>query len=426
MFVYQPNFLPSAIYLIGAGGTGSRLMPMMAQLVKTCLRAHNETGHLTKLDLFVIDGDTVEQKNLARQNFIAKDVGQYKAVVLANRYSAAFNIPIYASTDYIKETGNPAFIGTDMQVNWTNCVVILAVDSATARQEILKNIMSRDVANCFVIDAGNEDDFGQVRFFTLPSHLIRHSYDKNPMAGNPITNYKVDFIPFDFEYYDRLGTSAQELSCADLPQTLAINAMMATLICSTLQNFLYMKPVSFDCIRYSMTQGVSTEFNTAKRWYDRALVLNDITLDYDLPSGPPKVLGNAIQRFARNSTAFRLVSGSNSIFEKLYQDNFKAYKQAGMILERETGKLMPIEVPKPALKEVAVGEPDHNLKSPKKKTTRLTRQTGTDVDLAAVPYVEMLELEEGEIAEVQSAPPTIITDLSGPIRPAPRRRPTPR
>lgn len=41
--------------------------------------------------LALVDGDTVEPKNLIRQNFIEQDIGKNKAAVMADRYSPHLN-----------------------------------------------------------------------------------------------------------------------------------------------------------------------------------------------------------------------------------------------------------------------------------------------------------------------------------------------
>lgn len=62
MFIYKPDFIPGSIILIGAGGTGSRLMPMLAQLVRTCVRKHNPLAWIENLPIYVIDDDKVEER----------------------------------------------------------------------------------------------------------------------------------------------------------------------------------------------------------------------------------------------------------------------------------------------------------------------------------------------------------------------------
>lgn len=298
MLTYVPNFVPSNIILIGAGGTGSRLMPMLAQLVRTCIRKYNPGAWLDELPIYVIDGDNVEEKNLLRQNFIEKDVGKNKATVLANRYSNAFGIDIHSFPEYFSQKSYQRMSDAGFAIK--NSIIILAVDSANARRDILNIILNPRIAhgantsvldcwNLFFVDAGNEDSFGQVKFFTPSVICGGHSAFRrnfNEILGEKdkfdsikkivqaypnqtVSEEKVSFIPIDLEYYDNLGASEQELSCAELPQTLAINAMMATLICSVVQNFLYLKPMNFDGIRFSMNGSVSTDYNTPKRWMKR-------------------------------------------------------------------------------------------------------------------------------------------------------------
>lgn len=285
MFSYTPDFLPSSIVLIGAGGTGSRLMPMLSQLVRTCIRKFNPNAWMDKLPIYVIDGDVVEEKNLLRQNFIQKDVGKPKASVLAARYSAAFGIEIYPCIDFLSVQSSINFIGHSESFSFNNSVVILAVDSADARRSILKRMffgkegLTYQNTKCFVIDAGNEDSFGQVKFFTMNALMTQKGASSlnfglkknfiNKFPNQVPKEYKTSVIPFDPYYYDTLGSSSQELSCADLPQTLAINAMMATLICCVVQNFLYLKPMNYDGIRFSMTGAITTEYNSARRWLQR-------------------------------------------------------------------------------------------------------------------------------------------------------------
>jgi hypothetical protein len=62
------------IYIIGGGGVGSWLLPSMCLLEKP--------GNIT-----CIDGDMLEFKNLNRQLFTEKDIGQNKAKALAQKYA---------------------------------------------------------------------------------------------------------------------------------------------------------------------------------------------------------------------------------------------------------------------------------------------------------------------------------------------------
>lgn len=95
MFEKRMNMIPASIHIVGCGGTGSRLVPLVAQLV----RSHPLLSSTT--NIFLYDGDEVELKNLSRQNFAPADIGKNKAMVLAARYGKAYGVPIIAMPEYI-------------------------------------------------------------------------------------------------------------------------------------------------------------------------------------------------------------------------------------------------------------------------------------------------------------------------------------
>jgi tRNA A37 threonylcarbamoyladenosine dehydratase len=64
-------------YIIGCGGVGSAIVPSFCLL--------KSPGDLT-----LIDGDTIERKNLNRQMFDAGQIGLNKAQALAGRYGCHF------------------------------------------------------------------------------------------------------------------------------------------------------------------------------------------------------------------------------------------------------------------------------------------------------------------------------------------------
>lgn len=359
MFNFKPNFIPNSIVLIGAGGTGSRLLPPLAQLVRSMLNKFSPNSWIIDLPIFIYDADVVEEKNLLRQNFISSDVGKPKAQVLANRYSNALSIPIYSSVNFFNmnsiSRGNDCFSqgfqefqGLSRPV-FSNSIVILAVDNNEARREIVSALMCSDMGartesglNLFIIDAGNEDAFGQVRFFT--NFILTGSASADTIQSMPSllpVQREVGFIPIDLEYYANLGTSAAELSCVDLPQTLAINNMMAALICSTVQNFLMLKPVNYDCIRYALDGSVMTEFNTIKRWAPRA----EFGRNFDLGVGDGFV--NPFKGNSGKYNRWHLYCPKTS-FTKLLkdyrQDLIIQFEKMGMILT-PLGEVIPKPTP---------------------------------------------------------------------------------
>jgi hypothetical protein len=139
------DYVFNVAYVIGTGGTGGFLIPHLARYIaslpysKYCL-------------IVLVDGDTVEDKNIIRQNFIRQDVGKNKAEVLAKRYSAAFGVPIVSVPEHLTESNIPRIfsnsfayenlrvmvppnVGVDFQGH-VNHMVISCVDNNKTRSLI--------------------------------------------------------------------------------------------------------------------------------------------------------------------------------------------------------------------------------------------------------------------------------------------------
>ena len=69
------------VALVGAGGTGSRMLENLLNLHRAMLAL----GHPGGLHVTLIDDDIVSAANVGRQAFYPCDVGSYKSLVLINR-----------------------------------------------------------------------------------------------------------------------------------------------------------------------------------------------------------------------------------------------------------------------------------------------------------------------------------------------------
>lgn len=260
--------VPQTIVLIGCGGTGGRVVPALAQLMQ------NNPSLIDPL-LILVDFDVVEVKNLARQNFISKDVGRNKAEVLAERYSRAFNVNI---TPLTVAAGTKDYT-TALEINGLNMrlsgptMYILCVDSVAARKQIIQNTLEIQRSSAYesvVIDAGNEDIFGQVKLWTtsrVPDDLaVAMETSTNWYQGviPPSVQEREDGtvvlpgIPPNTVEYETMQEGVSTGSCADLDQTLAINNMMAAACISMAQNILLNKPMSYVEWRFDLFNGVES------------------------------------------------------------------------------------------------------------------------------------------------------------------------
>lgn len=152
------------IAIVGAGGTGSHFIARFSQFL-----ASYQSEHIL-YDVVVIDGDTVEDGNLARQVFVAGDVMQNKAVSMVEAVYETYGLNFTAYPHYLDtvEDLQKAFSCLENS-SWTNGkkvsnipVVIGCCDNHRCRQVMEKFFETSPDA--IYIDAANEFSIGEVVF----------------------------------------------------------------------------------------------------------------------------------------------------------------------------------------------------------------------------------------------------------------------
>lgn len=133
------------VVVVGAGGTGSALLPNLARLHHAML----ELGHPGGIECTVYDDDLVSETNVGRQGFYPVDVGQPKATLLVNRLNNLMGTRWEAQVSRV-----------DSRDRFRCDMVIGCVDTRRARKAIL-GAMARGGGG-YYLDCGNESDSGQV------------------------------------------------------------------------------------------------------------------------------------------------------------------------------------------------------------------------------------------------------------------------
>lgn len=140
---------PVNILLVGAGGTGSRMLEKLVCLHK----ALKAKGHPHGFDVVVVDPDAVSPANIGRQAFYPGDVGAYKADILVTRANMALEDAVWAS----------CVAKLDTQSNLSAYdIVIGAVDNRAARLGILRGLENTMSGLRYWMDMGNRRADGQV------------------------------------------------------------------------------------------------------------------------------------------------------------------------------------------------------------------------------------------------------------------------
>ena len=200
----HPQLLRQAIRitLVGAGGTGSALLPRLMQLHFAML----ELGHPGGLDVTVFDDDTVSKANIGRQCFFPADVGQNKAMLLVNRLNVTWG------TNW-KAVPRKLLVGDGIKPD----IVIGCVDTRKARSTIVRAVGNHD---CYYIDAGNNENSGQV--------VLGELEGGKPRSGRLPT--VADLFPEMVDASKDAVDDRPSCSVAEAlkKQSLVINAAMAT------------------------------------------------------------------------------------------------------------------------------------------------------------------------------------------------------
>ena len=241
-FKKKKIFFPSSritfnIVQVGVGGTGGYLVQRLSKM----LHAFSQQEELNfKFRYTLIDGDQVEPKNLLRQPFIEEDIGSFKAQILADRYSNAYNIPIFHQNSYIdsKEQLIEALELFNHSYSYDISIPILlgCVDNNATRKIMHELFMH---AYCFFyLDSGIDGVSGETE----------EEKSESGYSGQVVMGFKKGKIildPVGFVYPNiledeesKLPTEACGETVVNHPQRMQTNEMAALVMASYLNNLL--------------------------------------------------------------------------------------------------------------------------------------------------------------------------------------------
>jgi len=199
------------ILVVGCGGTGSALLYFLSRFL----------FNLDK-DVMVtlIDGDTVEEKNVTRQAFAPADIGENKAKVLANRYMNLLGLKM----SYVdRNISSPDDIYQYTYPQNLYPIVVGCLDNTLARSYL--NEYFNHAYQLTYLDAGNAETHGQVVMG------VRHW--RNTILQPAGYYFPQLIIP------EEPKEQGYVLSCADMGgQTMSANMLSAHVLFSYLSNIL--------------------------------------------------------------------------------------------------------------------------------------------------------------------------------------------
>lgn len=246
---YQSEYIQ--LIVVGAGGTGSWLIPHLARLVwdfnRTWEQIHDEKPR--RASLLIVDHDTVEDGNIrARQNFCPAEIGYPKAQVLANRLAFAFGLDGKEISARVGQF-SPSQIG---QRFGALTIICGCVDNAAARAEIARCLDRENGRNekhpplTWWVDAGNALNSGQV----LCGNAATAEQLQGTLAGPFCLRLPAPSLIHPELLQPRpeeLVEASAQLSCKDLVlagepamrQSRTINSHMAALVYGYVEHLVY-------------------------------------------------------------------------------------------------------------------------------------------------------------------------------------------
>jgi len=219
---------PIAVNVIGAGGTGSKLIIALLEMNHSLI----ELGH-AGLFVRLWDDDVITNANLGRQRFAECETGLYKSVALINRANR------WAGTNWKAESRKFEKDSLDrLPDNVGASIYISCVDSVKSRFEIadilgrLSNGKAYSNRPRYWLDFGNSQHTGQVLLSTIGTIKQPNSQKYETVASLPMVTEEFGELLKQSEQQD--NTPSCSLAEALEKQDLYINSSLVQMGCSLL------------------------------------------------------------------------------------------------------------------------------------------------------------------------------------------------
>lgn len=246
--------------VVGAGGTGSFVVPAISRLIYELKQRQNKSA-----ELLVVDPDIVENGNIPRSNFCFAEIGRYKAQTLTERVSMAWGI----ETSFSSEKFDPEKHLKSSNSDYRNLTVIVGcVDNYLARREIHRALDEfrsyGDQSRLWWIDGGNGKTSGQVLLGSTTKRLKPEQY----FTGTSICRA----LPApSLQHPDLLEpesiTRSNNVTCPERirlgEQGLNVNQRVAIEIAEMLSSLLLTRSLKRYAVYFDLESGVTNSVYTA-------------------------------------------------------------------------------------------------------------------------------------------------------------------
>lgn len=203
------------IMVVGCGGTGGNFIKEFARFLYSNGR-NGEVG----IKVTLIDGDIVEEKNIARQPFTKEDVGLNKAEAMCQAIYEVFGLSFEFYGNYIDSAKTLKSICADNYFP----ILVGAVDNHAARRVMHEYFEITE--SCIYLDSANEFSYGEL--------VIGACLDGQIIYPDR-THYFRDIL-------EDTSKSRSQMGCEELnrvaPQHIATNLFAANLLLASVVQIL--------------------------------------------------------------------------------------------------------------------------------------------------------------------------------------------
>jgi len=248
------------VIVIGSGGTGGYLIRDLARFIY----ALREKGDSRIFNIKLVDADTVEEKNVLRQNFTPRDLGKYKAEVMAKRYSNAFGLEIAAVTKMILSSTDltELFDYNDVAGNPMVNIVLGCVDNNAARR-VVEGVVNNN-GNLYWIDSGNETKSGQVvcGYGRKPYHYNYGTPERNSQYWMPnVANLYPEILNSEEDDIEDSGVSCAERTLVDT-QNIFVNMTAAGHVLGYVRQIIMGEAITINKIEFNIKGVTEVQYLT--------------------------------------------------------------------------------------------------------------------------------------------------------------------
>lgn len=240
--------------VVGAGGTGSFVVPALARLIFELKQQQNKSA-----ELLIVDPDVVENGNIPRSNFCFAEVGRYKAQTLAERVSMAWGI----ETSFSFEKFDPDKHLKSSNSDYRNLTIIVGcVDNYLARREMHRALDEYrsygDALRVWWIDGGNGKTSGQVLLGSTTKRLKPEQYFTGTSICRGLPAPSIQHP--DLLEPEKLPVSS-EISCPERvrmgEQGINVNQRVAVEIAEMLSSMLLTRTLKRSAVYFDLDSGTT-------------------------------------------------------------------------------------------------------------------------------------------------------------------------